>query len=109
MGNARATTKRDCLCGGASEHDSATHDSANSPGHDPWRGGEETGLACIASAKRVWRMAYSPHFGTAWYTLGTALVHPETSKKINGTRLWYTWYTLEKGCRGGGPGECRWA
>ena len=45
-------------------------------------------------------MAYSPHFGTAWYTLGTALVHPETSKKINGTRLWYTWYTLWKACRG---------
>src|SRR5437764_817634 len=46
------------------------------------------------SRNSVWRMAYSPHFGTAWYTFGTALVHPETSKKINGTRLWYTWYTL---------------
>src|SRR5207248_5173127 len=53
-------------------------------------------------------MAYSPHFGTAWYTFGTALVHPETSKRINGTRLWYTWYTLWKGCRGVAQENVTW-
>ena len=44
--------------------------------------------------------AHPNTLGTVWYTFGTALVHPETSKKINRTRLWYTWYTLERWCRG---------
>ena len=28
--------------------------------------------------------------GTAWYGLGTGLVHPETTIIINGYRVWYT-------------------
>jgi hypothetical protein len=60
------------------------------------RGVREPDLRAFVLARGHF-LRFGQSFGTVWYTFGTALVHLETSKKINDTRPWYTWYTLYKG------------